>query len=239
MNEDKTNKKLIDDLKNLTKVDAPKNFETELWRKINSSEETKKVSFWEKIFTPGKIAPAAIALASAVIIFFVVDITPEQMEDPLTIEPRLREDFNVVAATYNIPVEKEKKSIQQKNIVVEHPEKVLSLEKGEAQPLTNSQSDNIKTDKKMLDNEKPVINEVANDQNISDSFESEQTLSLGGTVAPSPKAASSSQISKSNLNFMQRNLSTEEKVEVQQLKMKVTTQKSAKTEENQTKSTQK
>ena len=33
--------------------------------------------------------------------------------------------------------------------------------------------------------------------------------------------------------------STEEKVEVQQLKMKVTTQKSAKTEENQTKSTQK
>lgn len=64
----------------------------------------------------------------------------------------------------------------------------------------------------MLDNEKPVINEVANDQNISDSFESEQTLSLGGTVAPSPKAASSSQISKSNLNFMQRNLSTEEKL---------------------------
>lgn len=38
----------------------------------------------------------------------MVDITPEQMEDPLTIEPRLREDFNVVAATYNIPVEKEK-----------------------------------------------------------------------------------------------------------------------------------
>jgi hypothetical protein len=231
MNEEKINKKLIDDLKNLSKVDAPKNFETELWRKINSSEEVKKISFLEKIFTPGKIAPAAIALASAVIIFFVIDITPEQMEDPLTIEPRLREDFHVVAATYNVPVEKEKKSARQKNIVVERSEEVLSQEKGEAQPLTNSMSDDIQTDKKMLNDENPIMNEMIKDQNISDSFKSEETLSLGGTVVPSPKAASSSQISKSNLNFMQRNLSIEEKVEVQQLKMKVQTQESSKTDQ--------
>jgi hypothetical protein len=51
-----------------------------------------------------------------------VDINSEQMEDPLTIEPRLREDFNVVEAIDNIPVEQEKKSIDKKIIVVEHSE---------------------------------------------------------------------------------------------------------------------
>lgn len=67
------------------------------------------------------------------------------MEDPLTIEPRLREDFNVVAATYNIPVEKEK-SIQQKYCSWTSWKSFIAR-KGEAQPLTNSQSDDIKTDK--------------------------------------------------------------------------------------------
>ena len=43
--EEKTYKKLLDDLKNLPKVDAPKNFETELLRKINSSELEKKRKF--------------------------------------------------------------------------------------------------------------------------------------------------------------------------------------------------
>ena len=72
--EEKKYKRLIDDLKNLPKVDAPKNFETELLRKINSSEEIKKVSFWEKLLSPARLAPAALAIVSAVIIFFVVDI---------------------------------------------------------------------------------------------------------------------------------------------------------------------
>ena len=40
--EEKTYKKLLDDLKNLPKVDAHINFETELLRKINSSELEKK-----------------------------------------------------------------------------------------------------------------------------------------------------------------------------------------------------
>lgn len=236
MSEEERNKKLLDDLKNLPKVDAPKNFETELWRKINSSEETNKVSFWEKIFTPGKIAPAAIALASAVVIFFVVDVNSEQMEDPLTIEPRLREDFNVVAANYNVPAEIEKKSTRQKNNIIPRSDKVLTRRKGEAEQHTNSLSTDVQTDKKMLSDENPELNEMDEEQNISDSFKSEETLNPSGTVAPSPKAATSSQISKSNINFMQRNLSSEEKVEVQQLKMKVQTQESSKTEQKSTKS---
>ncbi|MBK7500923.1 MAG: hypothetical protein IPI19_18055 [Ignavibacteriales bacterium] len=108
--EEKTYKKLLDDLKNLPKVDAPKNFETELLRKINSSELEKKESFWDRILTPGKLAPAAVALASAAIIFFVVDINSEEMEDPLNIAPRLREDLVIIESIEEIPVEQLKKS---------------------------------------------------------------------------------------------------------------------------------
>lgn len=113
--EEKTYKKLLDDLKNLPKVDAPKNFETELLRKINSSELEKKESFWDRILTPGKLAPAAVALASAAIIFFVVDINSEEMEDPLNIAPRLREDLVIIESIEEIPVEQLKKSDRVKN----------------------------------------------------------------------------------------------------------------------------
>ncbi|HMN23481.1 MAG TPA: hypothetical protein PKE38_03220, partial [Ignavibacteriaceae bacterium] len=92
-NEEKINKKILDDLKNLPKVEAPKNFETELLRKINSSELEKKENFWDRLLSPAKLAPAAVAIVSAAIIFFVIDINPVEMEDPLNIAPRLREDI--------------------------------------------------------------------------------------------------------------------------------------------------
>jgi len=110
MNNEEINKKLLDDLKNLPKVDAPKNFETELWRKINSSEKEIKESIWDKIFSPGKIAPAAVAVVSAVIIFFVVDVNSEEMEDPLNIEPRLREDLIVYEMNDDISVQNDLKN---------------------------------------------------------------------------------------------------------------------------------
>lgn len=237
MNEE-INKKLLDDLKNLYKVDAPKNFETELWRKINSSEETEQISFWDKIFTTGKIAPAAIAVVSAVIIFFVVNITPEQMEDPLNIQPRLRDDF-VVIKTMNItPVELEKKSEVKKlnntelsKGVVEKKDEVQPAEELNEQILSNTM------DKKSLDRE--TFEELEAIVMDSDSHVTDETKSLGGNTAPVTSSGNSTEISRNSINFMQRSLSTAEKDQVKQLKMKVTTQKSAKTEENQIKATQK
>ncbi|MBP9582948.1 MAG: hypothetical protein KBE38_12380, partial [Ignavibacterium sp.] len=87
-NEEKINKKILEDLKNLPKIEAPKNFETELLRKINSSELEKKENFWDRLLSPAKLAPAAVAIVSAAIIFFVIDINPVEMEDPLNIAPR-------------------------------------------------------------------------------------------------------------------------------------------------------
>lgn len=228
--EEKTYKKLLEDLKNLPKIDAPKNFETELLRKINSSLPEKKESFWDKLLTPGKLAPAAIALASAAIIFFVVDINSEEMEDPLNIAPRLREDLVVIESIEEMPVEPLKKTARVK-------EESKPLNKGLIETKENETQTQPKvgfeerSDKKANDIEQSLADELVSKESDSDSFKSEETRSLGGSAAPSPVTTSTSELSKDNLNFMQRNLSTEEKKEVQQLKMKVQTEKSEKTDQ--------
>jgi hypothetical protein len=229
--EEKTYKKLLDDLKNLPKVDAPKNFETELLRKINSSELEKKESFWDRILTPGKLAPAAVALASAAIIFFVVDINSEEMEDPLNIAPRLREDLVIIESIEEIPVEQLKKSDRVKEEPGILNEGLVETEETETQVLPNAVYEE-RSEMKSKGVDKSLSDELISGKLESDSFKSEETRSLGGSAVPSPVTTSASEISKDNLNFMQRNLSTEEKKEVQQLKMKVQTEKSSKTEQN-------
>ena len=257
--EEKTYKKLLDDLKNLPKIDAPKNFETELLRKINSSEPEKKESFWDKLLTPGKLAPAAVALASAAIIFFVVDINSEEMEDPLNIAPRLREDVVVIESIEEIPdaplkksgrVKEESKAVNKELIETNEVEK----------PNQPSAGFEERSDKKSNDIEQSLSDELVSDKTDADNLKSEETERLGMTAAPSASTlaseisnvdsferemkrqrdeivnlpvlkSSSDNINKDNINFMQRNLSTEEKKEVQQLKMKVQTEKSEKTDQ--------
>ncbi len=229
--EEKTYKKLLDDLKNLPKVDAPKNFETELLRKINSSELEKKESFWDRILTPGKLAPAAVALASAAIIFFVVDINSEEMEDPLNIAPRLREDLVIIESIEEIPVEQLKKSDRVKEEPSILNEGLVETKETETQVLPNVvYEERSEMNSKGVD--KSLADELISGKLESDSFKSDDSRSLGGSAVPSPVTTSAAEISKDNLNFMQRNLSTEEKKEVQQLKMKVQTGKSSKTEQN-------
>ena len=229
--EEKTYKKLLDDLKNLPKVDAPKNFETELLRKINSSELEKKESFWNRILTPGKLAPAAVALASAAIIFFVVDINSEEMEDPLNIAPRLREDLVIIESIEEIPVEQLKKSDRGKEEPSIINEGLVETKETETQVLPNVvYEERSEMNSKGVD--KSLADELISGKLESDSFKSDDSRSLGGSAVPSPVTTSAAEISKDNLNFMQRNLSTEEKKEVQQLKMKVQTGKSSKTEQN-------
>lgn len=228
--EEKTYKKLLDDLKNLPKVDAPKNFETELLRKINSSELEKKESFWDRILSPGKLAPAAVALASAAIIFFVVDINSEEMEDPLNIAPRLREDLVIIESIEEIPVEQLKKSDRVKEEPGILNEGLVETKETETQVLPNVvYEERSEMNSKGVD--KSLADELISGKLESDSFKSDDSRSLGGSAVPSPVTTSAAEISKDNLNFMQRNLSTEEKKEVQQLKMKVQTEKSEKTDQ--------
>lgn len=257
--EEKTYKKLIADLKNLPKIDAPKNFETELLRKINSSEVEKKESFWDKILSPGKLAPAAIAIASAAIIFFVIDINSEEMEDPLNIAPRLREDLIIVESINDIPIEPLKKSGRVKEQSKNPSEGLIEKKKLEEEPRRNEVSlerSNLKS--KSAD--QSITDELTSDKTDSDKFETTETRNLGESVAPSATTlaseiskadsfesemkrekdrienlpvvkGSSDNVIKDNINFMQRNLSLEEKIEVQQLKKQVQAEKSSKTDQ--------
>jgi hypothetical protein len=229
--EEKTYKKLLDDLKNLPKVDAPKNFETELLRKINSSELEKKESFWDKLLSPGKLAPAAVAIASAAIIFFIVDINSEEMEDPLNIAPRLREDIVAIEPIEEIQIEPLKKSERIKEKTKNLNEGIIETKEFEDGAKKNEVLEEH-SDLKSKSIEQSITDELLSDKSDSDSFRTDETRSLGGNAAPAPVTSGVSEISKDNLNFRQRNISTEEKKEVQQLKMKVQTEKSAKIQQN-------
>ncbi len=218
--EEKTYNKLIKDLKNLPKVNAPKNFETELWRKINSSVEEKEPSFWEKFFSPRRFVPAAAVIASAVIIFFVININSDETENPLNLEPKLREDL-VVAK--NIPEEnivplkrsdkkRDSKSEAKKNIEIVQPQASGTVN----EMRLSKEGDKLKDEALEQVELKP------------DSLKKEQAPIVGGNVLSAPVNASASDIKKDSLNFMQINLSPKEKQEIEQLKKRIQPSEKAK-----------
>ncbi|MFN3873218.1 MAG: hypothetical protein ACK4R9_09475 [Ignavibacterium sp.] len=94
--EDRFNKQLLDDLKNLPKVSAPENFEEELWKKIYTKEDRKE-SYWQKIFSLNKFIPATATLAAVIIIFFLITNNSSDYEDPFMIEPPVRTDILTVS----------------------------------------------------------------------------------------------------------------------------------------------
>ncbi|MDP2363148.1 MAG: hypothetical protein Q8M94_05195, partial [Ignavibacteria bacterium] len=208
-----------------------------------------------------KLAPAAVALVSAVIIFFVVDINSEEMEDPLNIAPRLREDLVVIESIEEIPVVPLKKSGRVKEETKNLNERLIQTKEVE----TPNQPTAVFEDKSKMKSkglEQSSGDELVSDKTDSDNFKSGETRNLGGSAEPSALKSlaseinnadsferemkkerdrienlpvvkgSSDNLSKDNINFMQRNLSTEEKKEVQQLKMKVQAEKSVKTQQN-------
>lgn len=231
--EEKTYKKLLDDLKNLPKVDAPKNFETELLRKINSSELEQKTNFWDKLLSRSKLAPVAVAIVSAAIIFFVVDINSEKIEDPLNIAPRLREDLMVVETFEEIPIATLKKSERVREKSKDYEEELIETKEFEIQnkpePMLGLED---RSDMKSNAIGQSLADELGSGKSDSDNIRAKEAKILEGAIVPSPVATSASEISRDNFDFMQRNLSTNDKKEVQQLKMKVQAEKSAKKEEN-------
>ena len=92
-NDEKKYEQLIRDLKNLPKVNAPTNFESELTRKINSNEPLKiKESWLDKILSPKFIPSAALAVTTVVILLLLKGSLTD-VEDPFQLIPRIREDY--------------------------------------------------------------------------------------------------------------------------------------------------
>ncbi|HSP89255.1 MAG TPA: hypothetical protein VLN45_14055, partial [Ignavibacteriaceae bacterium] len=73
-------------------VNAPRNFEADLMRRINSESFKEKKNFWTNLFLPSRLIPSAALAVSAVVLFFLMN-TNTEVEDPLLIQPKIREDF--------------------------------------------------------------------------------------------------------------------------------------------------
>lgn len=88
--EEKKFEKLINDLKNLSKIEAPDNFEFLLQNKINN--------FIEKEFPETRrnfnLIPI-FAFTSIIVILFLIFQPSDEYVDPLQIEPQMREDLIV------------------------------------------------------------------------------------------------------------------------------------------------
>ena len=98
-------KNVIDALKGLQGVKAPKNFEADLIRRINSEKfEEKRQSFWEKIFLPSRLVPSAGLAVAAVLLLFVININSDEVENPLLMEPKVREDMIEAKDVSDIPM---------------------------------------------------------------------------------------------------------------------------------------
>lgn len=92
LNDENMNEKVTRLLKDLPKINAPTNFETELSRRINQEGQIKeKTSWFDKIFSPRLIPSAALAV-TVVIILFLLEGTVGDVEDPFQIMPKLREE---------------------------------------------------------------------------------------------------------------------------------------------------
>lgn len=221
IDEEKKYDKLIGDLKKLPKVNASENFEADILRKINSSDRNKKESFWDKIFVPGNLVPAAAAIVSAIIIFFIVDINSTAIEDPLNLQPRLREDI-IVVEEFNekdkIPLRGSKRNI------------------GESEPLKKEETRQIpKTtvieDELILSEENSEINDdVMTENSNAESLNIRQNLTLGKAVNKIAKTEAVQELKKDNFNFMQIKLSPKEKQEIEQLKQRMQATERAKTD---------
>ncbi len=218
--EEKKYNELIEDLKNLPKINAPQNFETDLWRKIDSSESKKRESFWENLFSTKRIVPAAVAISSAVIIFFIIDIKSTQVEDPLNMQPRMREDVILVKDYDDIEM------IQEKPELNENPQKDLIQEKPESKLRSNEREEKLN-----LRREKSQIKENTITEGVKpESLMKKQSGAISDKIQV--EASSAPEAKSDNFNFMQIRLSEKQKKEVEQLKQRLQSSERAKSGQN-------
>lgn len=205
-NDDLKYKEVINLLRNLRKIQAPNNFEADLMRKINSPQAEKQKSLFDLIFSPVKLIPSAALIATAVILIFVVNNHSTEIEDPFSIEPRMREDLLIS----KVPITLSSESIDDLKKEIEDISVTDKKSLPESKPFekTNTPSTSIKTEDSRVLIEK-------NEEEYSQDKDKLVTSTI-----PSDDIKSSS-IPKSNLNFKQIKLTDSSRMEVAKLKENV------------------
>ena len=208
IDEEKKYDKLIKDLKKLPKINSPQNFETNLWRKINSSERNKKESFWSKIFTPGKLIPAAAVLASAVIIFFLVDVKSGETVNPLNLHPGLKEDLIIIKPDGKavVPLKESK--------ATEVESRKFEEERTTVMPKSAVMDKGIMSKEGVSEIKDNAITGGSETESINTQ---QQTSVMGLSSTDSAKKTSVSDLKKDSLNLRKINPSIKETKEIERL----------------------
>ena len=217
-NKDDENKfrNVIEDLRNLKKINVPVGFETKLWNKINSSETEEKKSVWSNLSL--KIAPAFAVAATVVILFMIIENNATEYTDPFMIEPEERkdlveffsQDLNLTEPEIEIP----KEQIQEKSTVQFRKKEVvdkdaLSMEENQLA----GRHDSFKAE------DSAITEHIVVGSSVSD-----EVVGSEGIVSPSASAPV-----QQNLNFRQVQLSEAEQLELKELKDKVLKENRTKT----------
>lgn len=191
-------------LKGLQKVSAPANFEADLMRRINTEKFEKRKSFWEKFLLPSRLIPSGALAAIAVILLFIFNTGAGMEDNPLLMPPRIRED--IIAGTEMPPANT--KAPSEESSVAKVKDDQVNLPK-----------DSFQEDFQSL---------ASNDNATTDSEVSNLGITITGGNQPSMPGNVSAvgfsngiPINKSSLRYRQRNLTPEEKAQLELLKKKM------------------
>lgn len=79
-------------LKDLSKVNAPQSFETELSHRISNIEQKKEKQSWVSLIFSPKLVPSAALAVTAAIIILLLKPQVNQTDDKFRVSPQLREE---------------------------------------------------------------------------------------------------------------------------------------------------
>lgn len=224
--DDKKYQDVIKTLKGLQQVKAPPGFEADLKRRISSEkfEPEKEKSFWHNILMPSRLVPSLGLMAATVIVFMVVTVNSEEMEDPFMIEPRLRED--VIEVVDYDDFQEKKKEIETKKSLTKD-ETPIERSTNEVESMRLEEEDlagrDETTEGEGITLEQPRTDDEGffeMDASLPESTFAEVTGEVELTE-PTTERATGLAISKEDLNFRQIQLTDEEQKVVDQLRMRV------------------
>ena len=207
MNDENKYDDLIKTLKELQQIKAPPKFEADLKRKLNEEKVGQKSKRSVKeFFVPSKLIPSFGIAGVVIIVFLIINLKTEDVENPLMMEPKVREDiFKVEDIDLLQAPDREQSARMDAN-----EKKDIVDKKNKEQGREGMQSDNLPKGNILAESET-----ISTDSNLTDRNE------ITASDEYSSPRATGLAIRKSGLNFRQINPTKVEQEEIQNLKKNV------------------
>lgn len=102
-------KNIINLLKQMPKITAPPNFESDLMRRINSGNfnENYKLKWWDKLFLPSRLIPTAAFALSILAVLYFLNFNSMEPENPFLAKPKIRETVSEASIAGSFKINKE------------------------------------------------------------------------------------------------------------------------------------